>query len=258
MVVWGDYDVDGVTATALLLRFFRLAGADAGHYLETVERGFTRKVNILGPDHYGYVARIQAAAKLVGLPKSEVLITQAIRLIENGVERKMSKRRGTFVTFDELVEEVPPDAARFFFLSVAPESHMDFDLTLAKERSNKNPVFYAQYAYVRAVKVLEKFGDEPTAATPLATLTGVKDRRLMRLIADYPAAVEDTARDYRVHRLTQYASALAKGLHDWYETERVVGEQPEVARARAALLAAVKITFENLFSVIGITAPSEM
>ncbi|MDO8470087.1 MAG: arginine--tRNA ligase [bacterium] len=232
--------------------------ADAGHYIETVERGFTWKINILGPDHYGYVARIQAAAKLVELQKSEVLITQAVRLIENGVERKMSKRSGTFVAFNELVEEVLPDAARFFFLSVAPESHMDFDLTLAKERSNKNPVFYAQYAYVRAVKVLERFGGEPNQTTPLTPLTGAKDRRLMRLIADYPAAVEDTARDYRVHRLTQYASALAKGLHDWYETEHVVGEAPDVARARAALLAAVKITFENLFSVIGITAPSEM
>jgi arginyl-tRNA synthetase len=232
--------------------------ADAGHYLETVERGFTRKVNILGPDHYGYVSRIQAAAKLVGLPRSEVIITQAVRLLEGGEEVKMSKRAGSFIAFNALVEQVEPDAARFLFLSVAPESHMDFDLALAAERSMKNPVYYVQYAYVRAVKVLEKFGDEPGAGTPLEALATPRDRKLMRLLAEYPSMVEDTAADYRVHRLTQYAASLARAVHDWYEAERVVGELPEVARARAALLAATKIVLENLFSVIGITAPSEM
>lgn len=232
--------------------------ADAGHYLETVERGFTRKINILGPDHYGYVSRIQAAAKLVGLTQSEVIITQAVRLLEGEQEVKMSKRAGSFVAFNALVEQVEPDAARFLFLSVAPESHMDFDLTIAAERSMKNPVYYVQYAYVRAVKVLEKFGDEPGADTPLEALTTPRDRKLMRLLAGYPWMVEETAVDYRVHRLTQYATSLARAVHDWYEAERVVGETPEVARARAALLAATKIVLENLFSVIGITAPSEM
>lgn len=232
--------------------------ADAGHYLETVERGFTRKINILGPDHYGYVSRIQAAAKLVGLPQSEIIITQAVRLLEGGEEVKMSKRAGSFIAFNALVEQVEPDAARFLFLSVAPESHMDFDLALAAERSMKNPVYYVQYAYVRAVKVLEKFGDEPGAGTPLEALTTPRDRKLIRLLAEYPSMVEETATDYRVHRLTQYATSLARAVHDWYEAERVVGEPPEVARARAALLAATKVVLENLFSVIGITAPSEM
>ncbi|MBI4033984.1 MAG: arginine--tRNA ligase, partial [Candidatus Brennerbacteria bacterium] len=130
--------------------------ADAGHYLETKSRGFGKKINILGPDHFGYVRRIQAAAQIVGLKNSEIIVTQAVRLMEGGKEVKMSKRKGEFVMFQDLMSEVGVDAARFFFLMVSPDTHMDFDLALAKERSVKNPVYYVQYAYVRAINIIKR------------------------------------------------------------------------------------------------------
>ncbi|MEK7512633.1 MAG: arginine--tRNA ligase [Patescibacteria group bacterium] len=231
--------------------------ADAGHYLETVERGFTTKVNILGPDHYGYVARIQAAAKLVGLADSTVIITQAVRLVEGDAEVKMSKRKGTFITFNELLASVPPDAARFFFLMISADSHLDFDLSLAKERSMKNPVYYVEYAYVRATNILKNAGAGP-AAPDLSPLSTPDDLRLIRTLARFPEALEDTAADYRAHRLTRYAMDLARTFHDWYEKERVVGEVPAVFAARRALVLATHSVLGNLFSLIGISAPEEM
>ncbi len=233
--------------------------ADAGHYLETKQRGFNTKINILGPDHYGYVARIQAVAKILGFKESTVLVTQAIRLMEKGELVKMSKRKGKFVTFEELVNEVGVDVARFFFLMIAPETHMDFDLTLAKERSQKNPVYYVQYAYVRAKNILTKM--KITTAPKnfdIMKLTTSQDVNLIRELARFPEIIEDAARDYGVHRLTRYASELAKTFHNFYEAERVAGEEKKIRDARVALVTATCIVFENLFSTIGISAPKKM
>jgi arginyl-tRNA synthetase len=230
--------------------------ADAGHYLETKSRGFKAKINILGPDHYGYVARIQAAAKLVGLPKSEVIVTQAVRLIRGGEEVKMSKRKGNFVTFEEVVEEVGADAARFFFLSVAPESHMDFNLDIAKERSAKNPVYYAQYAYVRAKSVVAKA--KISGKPDLSLLSTPADAALLFTLSRFPEVLADAANDYAVHRITKYASELARAFHNFYEKEHVLGEAPALAAARLALVKGSVIVFENLFKVLGISAPAKM
>lgn len=233
--------------------------ADAGHYLETKARGFKAKINILGPDHYGYVARIQAAAKLVGLPSSRVLITQAVRLLRGGQEVKMSKRKGNFVTFEEVVEEVGADAARFFFLSVSPTSHMDFNLDLAKERSNKNPVYYAQYAYVRARGVMEKAKRKMEKGKPdLALLGTPADAALLFTLSRFPEVLADAAGDYQVHHLTQYASTLARAFHNFYEKERIIGASASEASARLALVKGSIIVFENLFRILGISAPSKM
>lgn len=231
--------------------------ADAGHYLETKERGFKAKINILGPDHYGYVARIQAAAKFVGLAKSEVLITQAVRLIRGGEEVKMSKRKGNFVTFEEVVEEVGADAARFFFLSVSPTSHMDFNLDLAKERSNKNPVYYAQYAYVRAKAVAAKAAGVK-GKPDLSLLNTPDDAALLFQLTRLPEVLADAADDRQIHRLTQYVSVLARAFHNFYEKERVADAPALQAAARLALVKGSIIVFENLFRVLGISAPSKM
>lgn len=242
--------------------------ADAGHYLETKERGFKTKINILGPDHYGYVARIQAAAKLVGLSKSEVIVTQAVRLIRGGGEVKMSKRKGSFVTFEEVVEEVGADAARFFFLSVAPESHLDFNLDLAKERSRKNPVYYAQYAYVRARSILARVNSKSETPNPKQTrnsklenlklLNTGEDIALLFQLSRFPEVLADAAYDYQVHRLTQYALTLARVFHTFYERERVVGAPAPQAAARLALVRGSIIVFENLFRILGISTPQKM
>ena len=237
--------------------------ADAGHYLETKRRGFTTKINILGPDHYGYKARIQAAAQLLGLKRSEVIITQALLLVRGGKEVKMSKRRGEFVTFEEMVDEVGADAARFLSLSISPDTHINFDLDLAKERSIKNPVYYAQYAYVRAKGILKKLTTynlklKTVKEKALKCLNTPEDMRLILKLLEFPAVVEDTARDYQVHRLPRYALELARAFHNFYEKERVVGETPEVALARAALVNATGIVLKNLFGLLGISAPEKM
>jgi len=231
--------------------------ADSGHYLETKERGFTGKINILGPDHYGYVARIQAAAKILELANSRVIITQAVRLMKNGEEVKMSKRKGSFVTFEELVDEVGADAARFFFLMIAPETHMDFDLALAKERSVKNPVFYAQYAYVRGKNIRTKI-ELPKGKPDWNLLTTEDDNTLIRALAEFPEVVEDTAADFQVHRLTRYVSRLARIFNGFYEREHVAGEKTELLLARLGLVDATVQVFENLFGLLGISKPEEM
>lgn len=240
--------------------------ADAGHYLETKKRGFGTKINILGPDHYGYVKRIQAVAKILKFKKSEVLITQAIRLIRDGQEFKMSKRKGEFVTFEDLISEVGMDAARFFFLMIAPETHMDFDMGLAKERSNKNPVFYLQYAYVRAKNILRKSKiqipnskqNPKSKFQNLELLNTEADVKLIRALAQFPEVVIDAASDYQVHRLTRYALELAKDFHNFYEKERVLGEPKDIAAARCQLVKATTVVFDNLFGILGITKPKKM
>ncbi|MEK7465519.1 MAG: arginine--tRNA ligase [Patescibacteria group bacterium] len=231
--------------------------ADAGHYLETKDRGFTGKINILGPDHYGYVARIQAAAKLLGLANSRVLITQAVRLIKNGEEARMSKRKGEFITFEELVNDVGADVARFFFLMIAPETHMDFDLGLAKEHSSKNPVFYVQYAYVRARGIKEK-AVEIKRRPDWNLLHTEEDMRLMLALAEFPEIVADTANDIQAHRIPRYAIKLARAFQIFYERERVAGEEEKLAQARLGLVCATIQVFENLFRVLGISAPEKM
>lgn len=232
--------------------------ADAGHYLETKNRGFDRKINILGPDHYGYVARIQAVAKALGLKKSEVLITQAVRLMRNGEEVKMSKRKGEFIMFQDLIEEVGPDVARFFFLTVSPQTHMDFDLEIAKEHSTKNPVFYVQYAFVRAKSIVEKAGGFTKAPKKFINLTSNEDITLLRRISEFSEVVAETAKDLGVHRLTRYAIEFARAFHNFYEHERVQGEKQSILEERLALVRATEITLSNLFRLLGISEPEKM
>ncbi len=240
--------------------------ADAGHYLETKTRGFKWKINILGPDHFGYVKRIQAAAQILGFKGSDIIITQAVRLISGGKEVRMSKRRGEFVTFDDLIQEVGVDAARFFFLIVSPDTHLDFDLALAKERSVKNPVYYVQYAHVRAANIIKKARrfDLPNIdgnvrkSNLLRLLDTADDLNLIRKLAQFPEMIEDTAADYQVHRLTRYATDLARTFHNFYEKERVIAEKKDLAAARLALVRASAIVLKNLLGVLGISAPKKM
>lgn len=233
--------------------------ADAGHYLETKQRGFSRKINIMGPDHYGYVKRIQAAAEIIGFKNSEAIITQAIRLVKEGKEVKMSKRKGEFVAFGDLVSEVGPDAARFFFLMHSPESHMDFDLSLAKERSMKNPVYYAQYAAVRCQSILQKaMSKGQRAKVNFDLLNTPEDVNLMRSLARFPEIIEEAAEKRSPQTLTRYSIDLAREFHNFYEHERVIGEEKETASARLRLIEATLIVFQNLFGLLGIGLPRRM
>lgn len=241
--------------------------ADSGHILETTTRGFSKKILVLGPDHYGYVARIKAAAKILGLAELNVLVTQAVRVVQEGKEVKMSKRQGEFITFGGVVDEVKPDAARFFFLMHSPESHMDFDLKLAKERSMKNPVYYVQYAYVRTRGILNKSQITKSKAqinyklqtTNHKFLSTEADINLILALVRFPEIIEDTARDYQVHRLTRYATELSHTFHNFYEKERIVGEKDKsLAAARLQLVQATQIVLGDLLDLLGISQPKKM
>lgn len=235
--------------------------ADAGHFLETKERGFKDKIMILGPDHYGYVKRIKIAAEIIGLKSFEVIITQAVRLMSGGKETKMSKRKGEFITFDELVSEVNPDAARFFFLMHSADSHMDFDLDLAKEQSMKNPVYYAQYAAVRCESILNKAKHESQRAKykiNLNLLNTSEDINLIKILARFPEIVEEAAKNHNPSVLARYVIDLARIFHNFYEKERIVGVEKELMFARLELIKATQIVFKNLFNLLGVSILKKM
>ena len=237
--------------------------ADAGHFLETKSRGFNSKIMILGPDHHGYVGRAATAAKIMGIENFEIIITQAMRLMSKGEEMKMSKRSGEFITFEELIKEVGLDAARFFFLTHSADTHMDFDLDLAKEHSMKNPVYYVQYAAVRCQSILQKSKSVHSnilknIGMNFKLLNTPEDINLMRILARFPEIVEEAAGKYNPQILTRYAADLARVFHNFYEKERIIGEEKNLMLARLALIQATLIIFRNLFALLGIKLPKKM
>ncbi len=233
---------------------------DIAYHLDRLaKRKFTKAIDIFGADHHGYGPRLKGALKALGIdPKrTEVLIAQTVRLTKNGKEYKMSKRKGVFVTLAELIKQVGLDVTRFFFLTTSLDTHFDFDLALAKERSMKNPVYYVEYAYVRAKKIIAKVKVKSIKAD-LSLLSSTEDRNLILELGRFPEVLEDTAKDYHVHRLTRYGIELARAFHNFYEKERVVGGPKDIQGARLALVAASVIVLENLFALIGITPPKRM
>ncbi len=232
---------------------------DAGHYLETKKRGFKRKIIILGPDHYGYVKRIQAVAEILGIKDSKVIVTQAVRLISKGQRAKISKRKGEFLTLEELLNEVGEDATRFFFLMYSPETHMNFDLDLAKERSAKNPVYYLQYAAVRCKSILEKSKNlKSKSRINLSLLNTEADINLMKMLIRFPEIVAEINLNLNSQILVRYALDLSKIFHNFYEKERILNQEKELAINRLALIKATYIIFRNLFRLLGLNLPQKM
>ena len=160
--------------------------------------------------------------------------------------------------FNDLIEEVGADVSRFFFLTVSPRSHMDFDLVAAKEHSMKNPVFYVQYALVRAKSIIQKSGVSPRAPKRFQHLSTKEDILLLRRLAEFPEEVSATAHDLEVHRLTRYAVELARAFHNFYEHEHVQGEPEEILNERLALVSGAEIVFANLFRLLGVSEPEKM
>lgn len=233
-------------------------------------RRFDRAIVLLGADHHGYVGRFKAAAGSLGHPgKLEIIIFQLVRLIKGGQEIKMSKRAGTFVTLDELIDEVGPDVARFFFLASGSGTHMDFDLDLAKERSEKNPVYYVQYAHARIASLVTKAEgllkvkgskDSRVLGSKGRTVKGEfgeNERKLAALLLRLPDVVEDVARSYGVQQLPQYATDLARAFHDYYDKARVI-DNDVVNLARLQLMQATQQVLKNTLALMGVSAPERM
>lgn len=231
--------------------------ADAGHYLETKERGFAKKILIVGADHHGYVARLQAVAGVIGLPASDIIVMQLVRLMAGGSEVRMSKRKGVYVTIEELINEVGLDAARYFFLEKNPETHIDFNLDLAKKRSKENPVYYIQYACARLASLARKGLAVPDDFNP-AVLGQEQESRLAARLLQLTDVLEDSARDYRVSRLTRYVYDLAHAFHLFYDNSRILDAAENERGGRAALAGATDVVLKKALGLLGISSPEEM
>lgn len=238
----------------------------AYHRNKLIERNFDKAVTVVGADHHAEISYVrESATKFFGIdsPRLHIVVMQLVRLMSGGAEVRMSKRKGTFVTLDELLEEVGVDATRYFFLERAPETHMDFDMDLAKERSVKNPVYYIQYAHARMCSVFEKAGGLPreAGASPADSLELLKspdEFSLIKKLIQFPEVVEDIAKDYHVHRLPRYAYELARTFHNFYERERIIGEDKKLMGVRLALVSASQIVLRNTLRLMGISAPEKM
>lgn len=250
-------------------------GADIAGHKARLDNGADKLIDIWGADHHGAIKRLQGALAALGYEnKLKIILTQFVRVLKSGQEMKMSKRAGTYVSIDDLIDEVGKDATRFFFLQRSPDTHMDFDLDLAKEQSEKNPVYYVQYAHARICAILrksdpnlrihpnipnEKEGYSPSEVEGLQSLNHSSEFSLIKQLIRLPEIVEDTAQDYQVHRLSQYALDLVRQFHKFYEDCRVIDEtNPDLTQSRLALVEATRVVLKNALDLMGIRAPEKM
>lgn len=244
--------------------------ADVAYHEDKRERGFDRLIDVWGADHHGYVARVRAAfAALGGDPAQlELIIMQFVNVIERGERSSMSKRRGDFVTLDELIDQIGVDAARFFLLQRSNDTTVDLDLDLARAQSNENPVYYVQYAHARIASIRAMAGEERVAAA-LKTVAGAHDggpttldpaeRTLINKLLAFPGVVEEAAEQRAPHRLAAYALALAQEFTAFYRDCRVVGAETEqVESFRLALSVVAQRTLARTLDLLGVQAPQKM
>lgn len=234
--------------------------SDAGHILSYIENGVEVILETFGADHHGYTKRFEAVARALGYTgEIHFTLMQLVKLEKDGEPVRMSKRSGNVVGMDDLIAVVGKDVARFFFLLYSPDTHMTFDLGLAEERSQKNPVFYIQYAHARMASILEKAVEQDLASAPGGAFTHPKERDLARELYFFPEFLERIANDYAPHRLAQYALAVADLFHSFYGAAQVLDENnKEQSEHRLALVAATKIVLAETLRLMGVSAPQKM
>ncbi len=237
----------------------------AYHYNKFDDRKFDKVINIWGADHHGHVARLKGAMDDVGLDgeKLDIVLMQLVRLMRNGETVRVSKRTGKSLTLVDLLDEVPIDAARFFFNLRESNSHLDFDLGLAVEQSSQNPVYYVQYAHARICSIIsnlskEKYNLKPANEVDLSLLTAPEEIELIRHIALLPSEILNAAKAYDPAKITRYAIDLATLFHKFYNTCRVKGESEDILYARLLLCDCVRIVLKNVLSMLKIDAPELM
>ena len=237
----------------------------AYHYGKLVTRGYDKAIDVLGADHHGYVPRLKAALQALGVDpdRLDVVLMQMVRLIRDGEVVKASKRSGKAITLVTLLDEVPIDAARFYFNLREANSQFDFDLDLAVEQSSQNPVYYVQYAHARICSILKKLAAEgvsPRKVTreELEALSTAEEIALIRHIARFPAEIIEAAKAYDPAKMTRYALDLATLFHKFYTACKVYGEEESLMQARLALCMAARSALENVLSILKIDAPETM
>lgn len=237
---------------------------DIAYHKNKLDRGFKKLINVWGADHHGYIPRMIAAIQALGYEKDtlEVEIIQMVNLFEGGERVRMSKRTGKAVTLRELMEEVGIDAMRYFFIMRSADTHLDFDMDLAKSESNENPVYYVQYAHARICTLLkqaENQGYTQDLNYEAEHLMTEKAEDLLKILGDFPQVIADSAEARAPNRVGNYVFDLAQSLHSYYNAEKVLDpDEPEKTKARLALMKAVKITLANGLKLIGVDAPEKM
>jgi arginyl-tRNA synthetase len=247
--------------------------SDVAYHADKYGRGLDRVIDIWGADHHGYVARMKAAVAALGYPgQVDMVIGQLVTLLRNGEVVRMSKRTGEMVTFEELLDEVGADAARYFFLRRGTDQPLDFDIGLAKEQSAENPVFYVQYAHARICSILRKAAGTPDATAAaddiaagvvpagadLSLLTDAAELALLRKLAELSEVVEQTAERLAPHKLTTYAEDLAATFHQFYTVCQVITEDAALTGARLALADASRTVLATTLGLLGVSAPERM
>lgn len=237
----------------------------AYHYNKLVTRGYDKAIDVLGADHHGYIPRMKAALTALGLDANrlDIVIMQMVRLVRNGETIKLSKRSGKAITLNTLLEEVPIDAARFFFNLREPNSHFDFDLELAAKQSSENPVYYVQYAHARICSIIKKAADEGIGVTTpseeaLNRLNSGEERDLISHLASLTDEIIGAAKSYDPARITHYVIELATLFHKFYNAHRVVSDDKELTEARLFLCTAVKNTIKNILVMLKVDVPESM
>lgn len=237
----------------------------AYHYNKLVTRGYDKAIDVLGADHHGYVPRMKAALTALGLDadRLDAVIMQMVRLVRDGETIKLSKRSGKAITLNTLIDEVPLDAARFFFNLREPNSHFDFDLELAAKQSSENPVYYVQYAHARICSILKKAQEQDVKLrTPsdeeLLLLNSDEEKELIRHLSSLTGEIVSSARAYDPAKITHYVVELATLFHKFYNAQRVMCDDKGLMQARLYLCRAVKDTIKNILTMLKITTPEVM
>ncbi len=235
---------------------------DIANHVYKFERGYDTLINLWGADHHSYVKRMKCALEALGYNPEKMIVDliQMVRMVSNGEEVKMSKRTGNAITIRELCEDVGVDAARWFFVSKELNTQMDFDMDLAKQKNNDNPVYYVQYAYTRMYNIVHKEGTpEFVQKDSYTLLTDPKEIALLKQISEFPKKVEEAAKYRAVNRICQYCHDFAKAFHSYYNSCRVADSaHPELTNERLGLVSACMVTMENALNLIGVSAPEKM
>ncbi|MCE5090655.1 arginine--tRNA ligase [Staphylococcus devriesei] len=236
---------------------------DTAYHYNKINRGNDILIDLMGADHHGYINRLKASLETFGVDSDrlEIQIMQMVRLMQDGEEVKMSKRTGNAISLRDIMDEVGIDAARYFLTMRSPDSHFDFDLELAKEKSQDNPIYYAQYAHARICSILKQAkeqGVEVTKEADFSTITNEKAIDLLKKVAEFEPTIEHVAASRAPHRLTNYIQDLASAFHKFYNAEKVLTDDVEKTKAHIALVEAVRITLHNVLALVGVSAPETM
>lgn len=241
---------------------------DMAYHDGKYKRGFSVLVDLWGPDHHGYIPRLKAAMQALGHPAESlnVLIVQLTTLYKNGQQLSMSTRAGEFVSLRDLLDDVGKDAARYYLAMRRPESHLDFDLDIAKRETPDNPVYYIQYANARISSIFGKYEqamNRPVKAidfnnVDISILKEAEEMALIKFLSQYPVIIEDCARVLSPHLLTDYLESLVSKFHTYYEKHKVVGSDEQLTNARIILIRAVQVVLQNALLVLGVSVPDRM